>query len=110
MTNEDWCDFIHSRLLLTDDLKSVTNQVVVLITFPGSPKLNPETQEKKQSFTVFYRKNNQKYSFSRVRTKRFRIYNAVALSHCIPNLPPGGGLPAKQKFIEVMLRQTSPIV
>ena len=53
MTNEDWCDFIHSRLLLTDDLKSVTNQVVVLITFPGSPKLNPETQEKKAELHSF---------------------------------------------------------
>ena len=53
MTNEDWCDFILSRLLLTDDLKSITNQVVVLITFPGSPKLNPETQEKKAELHSF---------------------------------------------------------
>lgn len=28
MTNEDLCDFIRSRLMLTDDLESVTNQVV----------------------------------------------------------------------------------
>lgn len=28
MTNEDLCDFIYSRLLLTDDLEAVTNQVI----------------------------------------------------------------------------------
>lgn len=28
MSNEDLCDFIHSRLLLTDDLELVTNQVI----------------------------------------------------------------------------------
>lgn len=28
MTNEDLCNFIHSRLLLTDDLEMVTNQVI----------------------------------------------------------------------------------
>lgn len=28
MTNEDLCDFIHSRLLITDDLVSVANQVI----------------------------------------------------------------------------------
>lgn len=28
MTNEDLCDFIHSRLLLTDDLEIVANQVI----------------------------------------------------------------------------------
>ena len=28
MNNEDLCNFIHSRLLLTDDLEAVTNQVI----------------------------------------------------------------------------------
>lgn len=28
MTNEDLCDFIRSRLVITDDLEAITNQVV----------------------------------------------------------------------------------
>ena len=60
MNNTDLCNFIHSRLLLTDDLEAVTNQVIdtclykgsrdnmsiVLVTFPAAPKPNPEAQKK----------------------------------------------------------------
>ncbi|XP_017789773.1 PREDICTED: protein phosphatase 1B-like [Habropoda laboriosa] len=60
MNNEELCNFIHSRLLLTDNLEAVTNQVIdtclykgsrdnmsiVLVTFPAAPKPNPEAQEK----------------------------------------------------------------
>uniref|UniRef100_A0A3B1ILD4 protein-serine/threonine phosphatase n=1 Tax=Astyanax mexicanus TaxID=7994 RepID=A0A3B1ILD4_ASTMX len=56
MTNEELCDFVRSRLEVTEDLERVCNEIVdtclykgsrdnmsvVLVCFPGAPKINPE--------------------------------------------------------------------
>uniref|UniRef100_A0A8C1SW30 protein-serine/threonine phosphatase n=1 Tax=Cyprinus carpio TaxID=7962 RepID=A0A8C1SW30_CYPCA len=56
MANEELCDFVRSRLEVTEDLERVCNEIVdtclykgsrdnmsvVLICFPGAPKINPE--------------------------------------------------------------------
>ncbi|XP_058234724.1 protein phosphatase, Mg2+/Mn2+ dependent, 1Ab isoform X2 [Hemibagrus wyckioides] len=56
MTNEELCDYVRSRLEVTEDLETVCNEIVdtclykgsrdnmsvVLVCFPGAPKINPE--------------------------------------------------------------------
>uniref|UniRef100_A0A914WF50 PPM-type phosphatase domain-containing protein n=1 Tax=Plectus sambesii TaxID=2011161 RepID=A0A914WF50_9BILA len=59
MSNTELCDFVRSRMKVTDDLAAVSNQVldaclskgsrdnmsVVLVAFPGCPKVDPEAQK-----------------------------------------------------------------
>ncbi|XKL64067.1 hypothetical protein PGB90_004153 [Kerria lacca] len=105
MSNEDICNFIRSRLLITDDLESITNQVVdtclhkdsrdnmsiVLVTFPGAPTPTAEAiQKEKQLEDVIERRiksivsENEKIDFGKV----LHILEEDDLS----DLPPGGGI------------------
>lgn len=60
MTNEELCDFVRSRLLVTEDLESICNEIVdtclykgsrdnmsvILVCFPGAPKISPEAAQR----------------------------------------------------------------
>ncbi|KAJ8674261.1 hypothetical protein QAD02_005523 [Eretmocerus hayati] len=111
MTNEDLCDFIHSRLLITDDLETVTNQVIdtclykgsrdnmsiVLITFPGAPKPNPEARKKEAELDMFIERTIRDIVTQEEVKEDFEFMTLLhmLIDRGIPNLPPGGGLPAK---------------
>lgn len=121
MSNDNLCLYIRSRLSLTDDLESITNQVIdtclylgsrdnmsiVLVAFPGAPKPNKEAieREKKLEEDIERRivgmvKNDDKIDFPQV------IENL--LNDSIPNLPPGGGLSAKRQLIETVYKKLCP--
>ncbi|CAB0031666.1 unnamed protein product [Trichogramma brassicae] len=124
MTNENLCEFIHSRLLLTDDLQEVTNQVIdtclykgsrdnmsiVLITFPGAPKPNPEAKKREAELDMFIERTIKDMIESNQQNKDFQYVSVLhaLMDMCIPNLPPGGGLAAKQKLIETVFRKECP--
>lgn len=124
MNNEDLCDFIHSRLLLTDDLEAVTNQVIdtclykgsrdnmsiVLVTFPGAPKPSPEAQKKEAELEVTIERRIKEIVAQQEGKPNFDFLQMLQLlaDQELPNLPPGGGLPAKQPFIEQVFREVCP--
>ncbi|KAG7202896.1 hypothetical protein KM043_010040 [Ampulex compressa] len=124
MNNEDLCNFIHSRLLLTDDLRAVTNQVIdtclykgsrdnmsiVLVTFPAAPKPNPEAQKKEAELEMAIERRIKEIVAEQGDKNEFDFLQLLQLlvDQDIPNLPPGGGLPAKQPFIEQVFREVCP--
>ncbi|XP_054010564.1 protein phosphatase 1B isoform X1 [Hylaeus anthracinus] len=124
MNNEELCDFIHSRLLLTDDLEAVTNQVIdtclykgsrdnmsiVLVTFPAAPKPSPEAQKKEVELEMAIERRIKEIVAEREDEDEFDFLKLLQIlaDQQFPNLPPGGGLPAKQPFIEQVFREVCP--
>ncbi|XP_043273433.1 protein phosphatase 1B isoform X3 [Venturia canescens] len=124
MTNEDLCDFIHSRLLLTDDLEAVTNQVVdtclykgsrdnmsiILVTFPGAPKPSLEAQRKEAELETAIERRIKEIVAQQEGEAAFNYLQLFQLlaDQELPNLPPGGGLFAKQPLIEQVFREVCP--
>ncbi|KAG5196414.1 hypothetical protein MJG53_016796 [Ovis ammon polii x Ovis aries] len=67
MGNEELCDFVRSRLEVTDDLEKVCNEIVdtclykgsrdnmsvILICFPNSPKVSPEAVKKEEELDKY---------------------------------------------------------
>ncbi|XP_018620451.1 protein phosphatase 1A-like isoform X2 [Scleropages formosus] len=111
MANEELCDFVRSRLEVTQDLEKVCNEIVdtclykgsrdnmsvVLICFSGAPKISPEAVKKEAEL--------DKYLESKVEEiiQKQREEGVPDLVHVmrtlatesIPNLPPGGELASK---------------
>ncbi|XP_034942633.1 protein phosphatase 1B isoform X2 [Chelonus insularis] len=124
MTNEDLCNFIYSRLLLTDDLEDVTNQVIdtclhkgsrdnmsiVLVTFPAAPKPSLEAQKKEAELELAIERRIKEIVADHEETDSFDYLQLlqILLDQELPNLPPGGGLPAKQPLIEQVFREVCP--
>ena len=67
MGNEELCDFVRSRLEVTNDLEKVCNEIVdtclykgsrdnmsvILICFPNSPKVSPEAVKKEEELDKY---------------------------------------------------------
>ncbi|XP_025074033.1 protein phosphatase 1B-like isoform X4 [Pogonomyrmex barbatus] len=126
MNNEDLCNFIHSRLQLTDDLEAVTNLVVdtclykgsrdnmsiVLVTFPAAPKPNPEAQRQEAELEMVIARRIKEIIAEEEGKGEFDYVKMLDLlrgsDQDFPYLPPGGGLHAKQPFIEKVFREICP--
>ncbi|RLU14969.1 hypothetical protein DMN91_012856 [Ooceraea biroi] len=126
MNNEELCDFIHSRLLLTDDLEAVTNLVVdtclykgsrdnmsiVLVTFPAAPKPSPEAQRQEAELEMAIERRIKEIVAQEEDKNEFDYLKMLELlrggDQDFPYLPPGGGLHAKQPFIEKVFREICP--
>ncbi|XP_060042948.1 protein phosphatase 1B isoform X2 [Erinaceus europaeus] len=124
MTNEELCDFVQSRLQVSDDLESVCNWVVdtclhkgsrdnmsiVLVCFSNAPRVSDEAVRKDLEL--------DKYLESRVEeimeksgeegmpdlAHVMRILSAENIS----DLPPGGGLAGKRSVIEAVYSRLNP--
>lgn len=124
MTNEDLCDFIYSRLLITDDLEVIANQVIdtclykgsrdnmsiILVKFPAAPKPNPEAQNEDSELDMDIERRIKEIIEEQEGNEDFNYFQLLQLlvEQDIPNLPPGGGLPAKQTVIEKLFRELCP--
>ncbi|XP_048841012.1 protein phosphatase 1A isoform X1 [Brienomyrus brachyistius] len=124
MANEELCDFVRSRLEVTEDLERVCNEIVdtclykgsrdnmsvVLICFPGAPKISPEAVRKEAEL--------DKYLESKVEEiiKKQGEEDVPDLVHVmrtlatesIPNLPPGGELASKRSVVEAVYNRLNP--
>ncbi|XP_058843955.1 protein phosphatase 1A isoform X1 [Acipenser ruthenus] len=124
MANEELCDFVRSRLEVTDDLEKVCNEIVdtclykgsrdnmsvVLICLPGAPKVSPEAVKREAEL--------DKYLESRVEEiiKKQGDEGVPDLVHVmrtlatesIPNLPPGGELASKRSVVEAVYNRLNP--
>lgn len=121
ISNEDLCQYVHSRLLLTDDLREITSQVIdtclhmgsrdnmsiVLVVFPGAPTPSQEAIQAEQELDAIIEKHvkevisqEEEVEFSNV------LQRLVSLE--LEGLPPGGGLAAKVSFIEKIFKELCP--
>ncbi|KAM9053926.1 protein phosphatase 1B isoform 1-T1 [Megaptera novaeangliae] len=124
MSNEELCEFVKSRLEVSDDLENVCNWVVdtclhkgsrdnmsiVLVCFSNAPKVSDEAMRKDSEL--------DKYLESRVEEimEKSGEEGMPDLAHVmrilsaenIPNLPPGGGLAGKRNVIEAVYSRLNP--
>lgn len=121
MTNEDLCAFVRSRLLITDDLEAITNQIVdtclykgsrdnislVLITLPGATSVSDEAVKKEKELEDLIEKKVTELCKSEGMVTMPQIMQTLSDEN-IPGLPPGGGLPSKRGFVEQIFRKLRP--
>ncbi|XP_042240357.1 protein phosphatase 1B-like isoform X4 [Homarus americanus] len=121
MTNEDLCAFVRSRLLLSEDHESISNHVVdtclhkgsrdnmslVLLTFPGAPKVSQEAIKKEKELEELIEKKVTEVCEQEEPVSMAQIMQVLA-DESIPNLPPGGGLTAKRGFVDQLFRKLRP--
>ncbi|KAK1795944.1 hypothetical protein P4O66_009048 [Electrophorus voltai] len=121
MTNEELCDFVRSRLEVTEDLERVCNDIVdtclykgsrdnmsvILVCFPGAPKINPEAVKREAELDKYLQNRVEVLPKSPCDSSELIQKQGVEsipdLAHVmcvlatesIPNLPPGGELASK---------------
>ncbi|XP_036026551.1 protein phosphatase 1B isoform X2 [Onychomys torridus] len=124
MSNEELCEYVQSRLKVSDDLENVCNWVVdtclhkgsrdnmsiVLVCFSNAPKVSDEAVRRDSEL--------DKHLESRVEEimEKSEEEGMPDLAHVmrilsaenIPNLPPGGGLAGKRNVIEAVYSRLNP--
>uniref|UniRef100_A0A8C5L0I8 protein-serine/threonine phosphatase n=1 Tax=Jaculus jaculus TaxID=51337 RepID=A0A8C5L0I8_JACJA len=107
------CDFVRSRLEVTDDLEEVCNEVVdtclykgsrdnmsvILICLTYAPKVSPEAMKEAEL---------DKYVEFRVEEIIKKQGEGVPTYENIPSLPPGGELASKRNVIEAIYNSLNP--
>ncbi|XP_032803939.1 protein phosphatase 1B-like isoform X1 [Petromyzon marinus] len=124
MSNEELGQFVHSRLLLTDDLEKICNQVldtclykgsrdnmsIVLVCFPNAPKVTVEAVAREEELDKFLETKVEEVlekHTGEVAPDLASVIRAVSVEN-IPNLPPGGGLASKRVLIEAVYNRLNP--
>lgn len=122
MSNEDICDFISSRMRLTDNLETITNDVIdtclhkgsrdnmsiIIIAFNGAPKVSEEHIQKEQEMEKALRDKITGMVEGKENDVDLPTVFQNLLEEDIPNVPPGGGLYAKKNFIEEVYMKLCP--
>ncbi|XP_018604360.1 protein phosphatase, Mg2+/Mn2+ dependent, 1Na (putative) isoform X2 [Scleropages formosus] len=116
LDNEELCAFVRSRLQVTDDLREVCAQVIdlclykgsldnisiIIICFPGAPRVSPETLQQEAALEeLIEKKVEDVFRVIRSRDKDpdlLYVMRFVA-SEDIPGLPPGGGITSKRDCV-----------
>lgn len=124
MTNDDLREYIHWRLRVTNDLVKISNEVldmclnkgsrdnmsIIIVTFPGAPKV---TQEEVEKDAICNQKIESKIKElidkSTTRLEFSQVLHTISEEKW-DDLPPGGGLYAKQSLIEEIFNRLSPKV
>nr|CAD7443367.1 unnamed protein product [Timema bartmani]CAD7452826.1 unnamed protein product [Timema tahoe]CAD7593748.1 unnamed protein product [Timema genevievae] len=121
MSNDDLCNFVRSRLVLTDDLECIANQVIdtclykgsrdnmsiVLVTFPGCLQPSADAIQKEVQLEATIERRITELVRQGDNLKFLHVLQTLA-DEDIPGLPPGGGLSAKQNFIENVYKKLCP--
>lgn len=120
MKNEPLAEYIRTRLLVSDDLQSICNQVIdtclfrgsrdnmsiVLVTFPASPKVSEEAVQKEAELEATLKQHVIEL-VSKGKTKYSDLLNALDVLD-IPNLPFNGEISSKRTYIEKLFRELYP--
>ncbi|XP_029637683.1 protein phosphatase 1B isoform X3 [Octopus sinensis] len=124
MSNEELCDFVRSRMLITESLEDICNQVVdtclykgsrdnmsiVLIAFPGAPKLSDEAIRKERELDTRL-ENKIKEILDNCKPEDDVDLSLVMhelMDDEIEGLPPGGGLSSKRMTVGSILKRLRP--
>jgi len=122
MTNDELMEFVHSRCKITNDLVKICNEILdmclnkgsrdnmslIIVSFPGAPKVDQTEIEKENicnekiesKVKELIEKSSSRIEFS-------QLLHSLSEEN-LDNLPPGGGIHAKQAFIEEIYRRLSP--
>lgn len=121
MSNEDVCSFIHSRLKITHDLVTISNQVIdtclhkgsrdnmsiIIIAFPGAPETSAEHIAAEERLE----KQIEKITREELENEENREFVDLLQNlhkREIEGLPPGGGLHSKYPIIESIFKEIYP--
>ncbi|XP_058507119.1 protein phosphatase 1B isoform X1 [Solea solea] len=125
MSNEDLCDFVKSRLEVSDDLERVCSEVldtclhkgsrdnmsVVLVCLPNAPKVSEEAVRKDAELNN-YLESQVEEMLSRPVQEGFpdlvTVMRNLSTDNGMPPLPPGGGLASKHGVIEAVYTRLIP--
>lgn len=126
MSNEELCAFVRNRMMLTDDLKQICNQVVdvclhkgsrdnmsiVIIAFEGAPKVTDEAKQKEKDLDALLEEKIKEVidkadPSSNAGALLSYVHHSLSVAD-IEELPPGGGLYAKRATIEEILNRLNP--
>lgn len=125
MSNEELCEFVKSRLEVSDDLERVCNEVVdtclhkgsrdnmsvVLVCLPNAPKVSEEAVRKDAELNK-YLESRVEEMLSRPGEDGFpdlvTVMRNLSTDSGMPTLPPGGGLASKRSVIEAVYNRLNP--
>ncbi|KAE8280876.1 Protein phosphatase 1B [Larimichthys crocea] len=125
MSNEELCEFVKSRLEVSDDLERVCNEVVdtclhkgsrdnmsvVLVCLPNAPKVSEEAVRKDAELNN-YLESQVEEMLSRSAEVGFpdlvTVMRNLSTDNSMPTLPPGGGLASKRNVIEAVYNRLNP--
>ncbi|KAF7662438.1 hypothetical protein LDENG_00234760 [Lucifuga dentata] len=124
MSNEELCEFVRSRLEVSNDLERVCNEVidtclhkgsrdnmsVVLVCLPSAPKVSEEAVRKDAELNEYLESRVEEMIS---RSGEEGVPDLVTVmrnlsADNIPNLPPGGGLASKHSVIEAVYNRLNP--
>ncbi|XP_028810578.1 protein phosphatase 1bb isoform X2 [Denticeps clupeoides] len=123
MSNEELCEFVHSRLQVWDDLEKVCNSVVdtclhkgsrdnmsvVLVCFSNAPKVTEEAVKREAELDKFLESRVEEMMKPSEDGVPDLVHIIRGLSaENVPNLPPGGGLASKRSVIEAVYNRLNP--
>uniref|UniRef100_A0A3Q3Q0U5 Protein phosphatase 1B n=1 Tax=Monopterus albus TaxID=43700 RepID=A0A3Q3Q0U5_MONAL len=125
MSNEELCEFVKSRLEVSDDLERVCNEVVdtclhkgsrdnmsaVLVCLPSAPKVSEEAVRKDAELNK-YLETRVEEMLSQPGEEGFpdlvTVMRNLSTESGMPPLPPGGGLASKRGVIEAVYNRLNP--
>uniref|UniRef100_A0A671XXE4 Protein phosphatase 1B n=1 Tax=Sparus aurata TaxID=8175 RepID=A0A671XXE4_SPAAU len=124
MSNEELCEFVKSRLEVSDDLERVCtdlfwsmtsgsrdNMSIVLVCLPSAPKVSEEAVRKDAELNK-YLESRVEEMLSRPEEVGFpdlvTVMRNLSTDGGMPTLPPGGGLASKRNVIEAVYNRLNP--
>ncbi|XP_061821421.1 protein phosphatase 1B isoform X3 [Nerophis lumbriciformis] len=125
MSNEELCEFVKSRLEVSDDLERVCNEVldtclhkgsrdnmsVVLVCLPNTPKVSEEAVRRDAELNQ-YLESRVEEMLSRPADEAVpdlvTVMRNLSADCNMPSLPPGGGLASKRSVIEAVYHRLNP--
>lgn len=122
MCNNDLREYIHSRLRVTNDLVKISNDIldmclnkgsrdnmsVIIVSFPGAPKVEQEEVDKDNHCNEkIETKIKEIIEKSSTRVEFSHLLHSLAEENW-NDLPAGGGLHAKQALIEEIYNKLAP--
>ncbi|XP_011682451.1 protein phosphatase 1B isoform X2 [Strongylocentrotus purpuratus] len=122
MSNEELCQFIRSRLAITDNLEEICNQVIetclqkgsrdnmsiVIVLFQNAPEVSQDALTKEKELDVLLEEKVKEVMENFGDQTQLDLVMHVLRMADIPGLPPGGGLSAKKGTIEEILNRLIP--
>lgn len=122
MSNDELMEFIHSRCRITNDLVKICNEILdlclnkgsrdnmslIIVAFPGAPKEDQKEIEKERICNEKIEKRVKELIDRNSSRIEFSQLLHILAEENFENLPPGGGIHAKQTFIEEIYRRLSP--
>ncbi|XP_015712913.1 protein phosphatase 1B isoform X1 [Coturnix japonica] len=124
MGNEELCEFVKSRLEVSDDLEKVCNWVVdtclhkgsrdnmsiVLVCLSNAPKVSDEAVKKDAELDKHLESRVEEIMEKSGEEGMPDLAHVIRIlsAENIPNLPPGGGLAGKRNIIEAVYSRLNP--